>query len=184
MYSMQERMTCSLVLCYSPIWGCAGDRAVMVVNVHCGTVLGMHFQHGGKFVHQDSPTMHFDNLLAGPVRNLKVANTQLANSPWKEWRVLISVNLLSFFLVKVMPQSQKGRKIEHVSGERNVAKFNSWWGKEEAVLIFLIITFSKLATLLLLNMTLPKKKLNFNWRPGQGGTSSKLQECERGTTFQ
>ena len=56
----------------------------MVVNVHCGTVLGMHFQHGGKFVHQDSPTMHFDNLLAGPVRNLKVANTQLANSPWKE----------------------------------------------------------------------------------------------------
>ena len=31
----------------------------------------------------------------------------------------------SFFSVKVMPQSQKGRKIEHVSGERNVAKFNS-----------------------------------------------------------
>ena len=149
--------------------------------------LGTHFQHGGKFVPQNSPIMHFDNHLAGPVRNLKVANTQLANSPWhwwKEWRVLISVNLLSFFLVKVMPQSQKGRKIEHVSGERNVAKFNSWWGKEKAVLIFLIIIFSKLATLLLLNMTLPKKKLNFNWRPSQGGTSSKLQECERGTTFQ
>ena len=176
MYSMQERMTCSLVLCYSPIWGCAGDRAVMVVNVHCGTVLGTHFQYGGKFVPQNSPTMHFDNLLAGPVRNLKVANTQLANSPWKEWRVLISVNLLSFSFSK--------RKIEHVSGERNVAKFNSWWGKEEAVLIFLIITFSKLTTLLLLNMTLPKKKLNFNWRPGQGGTSSKLQEFEGGTTFQ
>ena len=33
--------------------------------------------------------------------------------------------LAQFFLVKVMPQSQKGRKIEHVSGERNVAKFNS-----------------------------------------------------------
>ena len=32
-------------------------------------------------------------------------------------------------------------------------------------------------------MTLPKKKLNFNWRPGQGGTSSKLQEFEGGTTF-
>ena len=100
MYSMQERMTCSHVLCYSPIWGCAGDRAVMVVNVHCGTVLGTHFQHGGKFVPQNSPTMHFDNLLVGPVRNLKVANTQLANSPWKEWRVLISVNLLSFFFSK------------------------------------------------------------------------------------
>ena len=35
----------------------------MDVKVHCGTVLGMHFQHGGKFVPQNSPTMHFDNHL-------------------------------------------------------------------------------------------------------------------------
>ena len=52
----------------------------MIVNVHCGTVLGTHFQHGDKFVPQNSPTMHFDNHLSGPVRNLKVANIQLANS--------------------------------------------------------------------------------------------------------
>ena len=100
MYSMQERMTCSLVLCYSPNWGCAGDRVVMVVNVHCVTVLGTHFQNGGKFVPQNSPTMQFDNHLAGPAGNLKVANTQLANSPWhwwKEWRVLISVLVQFFF---------------------------------------------------------------------------------------
>ena len=160
----------------------------------CQSALWDCFGHAFSTWRQIRPPKQSHNALwqpsrPGPVRNLKVANTQLANSPWhwwKGWRALISVNLLSFlfFSVKVMPQSQKGRKIEHVSGERNVAKFNSWWGKEEAVLIFLIITFSKLATLLLLNMTLPKKKLNFNWRPGQGGTSSKLQECQRGTTFQ
>ena len=39
------------------------DRVAMVINVHCGTVLGIHFQHGGKFVPQNSPTMHFDNHL-------------------------------------------------------------------------------------------------------------------------
>ena len=35
----------------------------IVVKVHCGTVLGTHFQHGGKVVPQNSPTMHFDNHL-------------------------------------------------------------------------------------------------------------------------
>ena len=75
----------------------------------------------------------------GPVRNLKVANTQLANSPWhwwKEWRALISVNLLSFFLSK-SDASESERK-EDRTCEHNVANFNSWWRKEEAVLIFLI----------------------------------------------
>ena len=32
-------------------------------KVHCGTVLGTNFPHGGKFVPQNSPTMHFDNHL-------------------------------------------------------------------------------------------------------------------------
>ena len=35
----------------------------MVVKVHCGTVWGTHFQHGDKFVPQNSPSMHFDNYL-------------------------------------------------------------------------------------------------------------------------
>ena len=32
-------------------------------KVHCRTFWGTHFQHGGKFVPQNSPTMHFDNHL-------------------------------------------------------------------------------------------------------------------------
>ena len=57
----------------------------------------------------------------GPVRNLKVANIQL--------------NLLSFFGLKVMPQSQKGRKIEHLSTTSQNSIPDEV--KEEAVLIFL-----------------------------------------------
>ena len=33
------------------------------MKVHCGTVFGSHFQHGGKFVPQNSTTMHFHNHL-------------------------------------------------------------------------------------------------------------------------
>ena len=43
---------------YSPLWGCAGDRVEIVIKVHCGTVLGSEFQHGGKFVPRIIPTMH------------------------------------------------------------------------------------------------------------------------------
>ena len=40
-----------------------------------GLFWGTHFQHGGKFVPQNSPTMHFDNhLRPGLQRNLKVGN--------------------------------------------------------------------------------------------------------------
>ena len=35
----------------------------MVVKVHCGTILGDAFQHCGKFVPQNSPTMHFHHHL-------------------------------------------------------------------------------------------------------------------------
>ena len=37
----------------------------MEVAVKCivGLFWGTHFQHGGKFVPQNSPTMHFDNHL-------------------------------------------------------------------------------------------------------------------------
>ena len=144
----------------------------------CQSALWDCFGHAFSTWRQIRPLKQSHNALwqpsrPGPVRNLKVANTQLANSPWhrwKGWRALISVNLLSFlffFSVKVMPQSQKGRKIEHVSGERNVTKFNSWWGKEEAVLIFKKKNIFKTCNSAFLNMTLLKKKLNFNWRPDQ-----------------
>ena len=49
---------------YSPLRGCAGDRVGMVVKCIVGLFWGVHFQHGGKFVPQNSPTMHFDNHLA------------------------------------------------------------------------------------------------------------------------
>ena len=32
-------------------------------QVHCGTVWGTHFHCGVKFVHYNSPAMHFDNRL-------------------------------------------------------------------------------------------------------------------------
>ena len=39
------------------------DVVKVVVKVYCGTVLGTHFQHSGKFVPQNSPTMQLDNHL-------------------------------------------------------------------------------------------------------------------------
>ena len=35
----------------------------MVVKCIVGLFWATHFQHGGKFVSQNSPTMHFDNHL-------------------------------------------------------------------------------------------------------------------------
>ena len=35
----------------------------MVVKCFVGRFWGTHFQHGGKLVPQNSPTMHFDNYL-------------------------------------------------------------------------------------------------------------------------
>ena len=43
---------------YQPLWGCAGDRVLMIVKVHCGTNLPLCW----KRVPQNSPTMHFETI--------------------------------------------------------------------------------------------------------------------------
>ena len=60
---------------YWPLWGCAGDWVDMVSKCIVGLLWGTHFQHGGKFVPQSSPTMHFDNHL-DPV-----------SQPTSKWRI-------------------------------------------------------------------------------------------------
>ena len=40
-----------------------GDRVEMVSKCIVGLFWGTNFPHGGKFVPQNSPTMHFDNHL-------------------------------------------------------------------------------------------------------------------------
>ena len=47
----------------------------MVVKVQCGT----HFQHGGKFVPQNSPAMYFDNHL------------DLVSHATSKWRIRLTV---------------------------------------------------------------------------------------------
>ena len=59
-----------------PLWGCAEEWVKMVLKCIVGLFWGTNFQHGGKFVPQNSPTMHFDNHL-DPC-NLKVANMKLS----------------------------------------------------------------------------------------------------------
>ena len=67
----------SLWKLYSPLWGCAGDRVEMVVEVHCGAVLGDKFSTMLKMC--SSKQSH--NALWQPLSwpglpcNLKVANT-------------------------------------------------------------------------------------------------------------
>ena len=51
----------------SPLWGCAGDRVAMVVKCIVGLFWGTHFQHGGKFVPQNSPTMHHLDPISRPI---------------------------------------------------------------------------------------------------------------------
>ena len=60
---------------YWPLWGCAGDWVEMVSKCIVGLLWGTNFQHGGKFVPQSSPTMHFDNHL-DPV-----------SQPTSKWRI-------------------------------------------------------------------------------------------------
>ena len=44
---------------YWPLWGCTVDRIEMAFKCIVGLFLeGTHFQHGSKFVPQNSPTMH------------------------------------------------------------------------------------------------------------------------------
>ena len=72
---------------YWPLWGCAGDWVDMVSKCIVGLLWGTHFQHGGKFVPQSSPTMHFDNHL-DPV-----------SQPTSKWRIekhIDSLILLSY----------------------------------------------------------------------------------------
>ena len=51
-----------LLVNYSPLWGCAGDRVEMVVKVHCGTVFRDEFAVTLKIRPQNNPTMHLTTI--------------------------------------------------------------------------------------------------------------------------
>ena len=51
-----------LLVNYSPLWGCAGDRVEMVVKVHCGTVFRDEFAATLKIRPQNNPTMHLTTI--------------------------------------------------------------------------------------------------------------------------
>ena len=51
-----------LLVSYSPLWGCAGDRVEMVVKVHCGNVLADEFAAMLKIRPQNNTTMHWTTI--------------------------------------------------------------------------------------------------------------------------
>ena len=85
-------------ICYrnpanSPLWGCAGDRVEMVSKCIVRLFWATHIQHGGKFVPQDSLTMHFDSHLDSVSR---------ATSKWliERFRVTFTANVNFYHVTK------------------------------------------------------------------------------------
>ena len=87
----------------SKLWKClsqvsyTGDRVQMVSKCIMGLFWGTHFQHGGKFVPQSSPTMYFNNHL-----------DRFSNATSNSW-ILVVKKLL--FLPSKMPHRLGASKV-------------------------------------------------------------------------
>ena len=57
LFKKQQRLleNYKIIVYYSPLWGCAGERVEMVVKCIGELFWGTHFQHGDKFVPQTVP---------------------------------------------------------------------------------------------------------------------------------
>ena len=74
-----------LLVSYSPLWGCAGDRVEMVVKVHMEMFWLTNLPPCWKFVPKTIPPCTGQPSRPGLSRNLRVANCVVAYSTAQKW---------------------------------------------------------------------------------------------------